>query len=130
MTVASHHLPIDSLFWCLGTQGSVYPLNGWVIDEKSPIEAATLMAERLDYKLHRESIVLDSDSSENPCSAYPHLIMPKSRYRYQMVNIVPEGDDCHPFGFVAAAWELHHTYPTEGNQFGYLIWQKRNCVFL
>lgn len=27
---------VDALFWCAGSQGSMYPFNGWVSNESSP----------------------------------------------------------------------------------------------
>ncbi len=130
------HLPINKLFWCAGSQGGMYPLNGHVFDEKSPVQAALLLSERLDYKLHREALVWDSvgDSGNiiNGPICHEHLtpILPKSRYRYQMTNTVAAARDCYPFGHAVATWEAGHNYPSEGNQFGFLIWKKRNCTFL
>ena len=114
----------------------IYPLDGTVFDEKSPVQAAVLLSERMDFKMHREGLILDSvgDSGsgvEGPiCHQYPSPIMPKSRYRYQMTNLVSAAHDCYQFGHAVITWEKGHNYPTEGNQFGFLIWKKRNCTFL
>jgi len=122
----------DKLFWCLGSQGSSYPLDGFVAMQKSPIQAATLLAERMDYKLHREGLIKDSTSKDAPALCYQHYrpIMPKSRYRYEMVNAIPEGNSCHPFGHMVTTWEAGHNYVGEGDNFGFLIFKKRNCCFL
>ena len=124
--------PKDSLFWCMGSQGTVYPLDGFVGADKSPIQAATLLAEKMEYKLHREGLVEDSTWHAAPALCYQHYrpIMPKSRYRYEMVNSVAEGDSCHPFGHTVSGWEAGHNYPGEGDNFGFLIFRKRNCCFL
>ena len=123
--------PIDALFWCMGSQGSSYPLTGHIAHQKSPIQAATLEVEKMDFKLHREGLVWDTVGHDNAvCNQYPLAIMPKSRYRYQMVNTVPDAAMCHAFGQSALTWEMGHSYPTQGNNFGFLIWKKRNCVFL
>ena len=123
---------VDPLFWCAGAQGSMYPLTGWVQDEHSPVQAATLLTERMDFKMHREGLVMDTVGENSPanCFEYPMPIMPKSRYRYEMTNVVPDANSCHPFGQLDAFWEYGHHYPGEGNQFGYLVWEKRNCVYL
>ncbi|XNT05817.1 TraU family protein (plasmid) [Vibrio splendidus] len=56
-------LPFDFLFWCLGSQGSAYPLTGNTNYRDTPIQAGTLITlERLgaaqlqvaNYKLHRQ----------------------------------------------------------------------------
>jgi len=95
-------------------------------------KAAALLSERMDFKMHREGLVWDSTGEGTPatCFTYPTPILPKSRYRYQMTNLLAKADKCYPFGHTVATWETGHNYPAEGNQFGFLIWQKRNCTFL
>jgi len=124
-------LPMDSLFWCAGTQGSLYPLTGTVADEKSPLESAVKLSERMDFKMHRELLLQDSIGKDQAvCYTYPSSIMPKSRYRYQLVNTIPEADHCYPFGHMVATWEMGHNDLTGGNESGFLIFKKRNCTFL
>lgn len=126
-------LPIDSLFWCAGSQGSMYPLNGFVQAHIGGVQASTLLAERMAFKMHRELLLWDSIGKNSPaiCREYPTPILPKSRYRYQMVNPIPTAKGgiygCHPFGFTTTLWEANHEYPALGEDFGYLIFRKRNC---
>lgn len=131
-TKALKSTAIDSLFWCQGAQGSTYPLTGFVANQTSPISAAVLLAERVDFKLHRIGAIRDSVSRDSPavCHTYRTAIMPKSRYRYQMTNTIPEGSSCHPFGETVTTWETGHSTPSDGNNYGFLIWRKRNCCFL
>lgn len=128
---ASVSLPLDFLFWCAGAQGSLYPLTGHVQEDVGGVAASTLLTERMTYKLHREALLWDSVSDNSPalCYEYPTPIMPKSRYRYQMVNPVPTTGDggCYPFGHTTATWGAGHTYPFQGEDFGYLVWRKRSC---
>lgn len=123
---------IDKLFWCQGAQGSTYPLTGFVANQASPLSAATLLVERTDFKLHRLSAIRDSVGKDSPalCQTYASAIMPKSRYRYQLVNTLPDAAHCHPFGQSVVTWEAGHTYPSDGDNFGFLVWKKRNCCFL
>ena len=122
----------NTLFWCQGAQGSTYPLTGFVANQTSPISAATLLAERLDFKLHRVGAIRDSVGKDSPalCYTYASAIMPKSRYRYQMTNTIPDAKRCHPFGHTVTSWETGHTTPADGDNFGFMIWRKRNCCFL
>lgn len=130
-TMAEH--PVDTLFWCAGAQGSMYPMNGFVQDHIGGVQASTLLTERMTYKLHREQMVWDSVGENSPtiCTLYPSPILPKSRYRYQMVNPIPtasEGEDgCHAFGHTTTLWGAMHEFPVKGEDFGYLVWRKRNC---
>ena len=124
-------LPIDSLFWCAGSQGSLYPLSGQVQEHAGGVQASTLLAERMAYKLHREGLLWESSGQNGTalCYQYPTPLMPKSRYRYQMVNPLPTtgSGGCFPFGRSTAVWGSNHEYPYKGEDFGYLIWRKRNC---
>jgi conjugal transfer pilus assembly protein TraU len=126
--------PVNSLFWCQGAQGSTYPLTGFIANQASPISAATLLAERVDFKLHRPPtpMIRDSIGKDWPavCHTYASSIMPKNRYRYQLVNTIPEAHQCHPFGQSVVEWEAGHTHPDDGDNFGFLIFKKRNCCFL
>jgi len=126
-------MPLDILFWCAGSQGSMYPLNGHVQEHIGGVQASTLLAERMAYKMHREGLLWDSIGQNGIalCYQYPSPIIPKSRYRYQMVNPMPTAkggeDGCHPFGHTTTLWGSLHEYPYKGEDFGYLIWRKRNC---
>ncbi len=61
---SAFNMPIDALFWCAGSQGSMYPFNGWVSNESSPLQSSLLVSERMafaapsghDYGNHREKI--------------------------------------------------------------------------
>lgn len=121
----------DSLFWCMGSQGSSYPLTGNYTEHVTNIQAATLVSEKLNFKLHREGLTWDSVGEDAPalCYQYPTPILPKSRYRYQMVNTVPKADSCYPYGTMTAFWESGHDDLSNGQNYGFLMWRKRNCCF-
>ncbi|MDA0910339.1 MAG: conjugal transfer pilus assembly protein TraU [Proteobacteria bacterium] len=132
ITTTDQATAIDALFWCMGSQGSTYPLTGNTPFQTSPVESATLLAERMDFKMHREGLVWDSVGADSPavCNTYPSPIMPKSRYRYQMVNTIPDAEQCHPFGHLVATFETGHVNPAAGDNYGFLIFKKRNCCFM
>ena len=123
--------PIDSLFWCAGAQGSIYPLTGTVQEHVGGVQASVLLSERMVYKMHRQGLMLDSVGENAPAICMPkkYFITPKSRYRYQMVNPIPTTGrgGCSPFGSTTTRWEWGHEFPFKGEDFGYLIWKKRNC---
>ncbi len=131
-------LPIDTLFWCAGSHGSMYPLDGRVQEHVGGVAASTLLAERMTYKMHRELLLWDSTGKSSDkvdlkeslvCRQYPTPILPKSRYRYQMVSPLPTTGSrgCFPFGRTTAIWGAGKEFPYKGEDFGYLIWRKRNC---
>ncbi|MFL6615345.1 MAG: conjugal transfer pilus assembly protein TraU [Pantoea agglomerans] len=124
-------VPLDPLFWCAGAQGAMYPFTGFTSNEFSPLEASLLVSERMAFKLHREGLVMETVGADVAvCYQYPSPIIPKSRWRYQMVNMYPEPNDCHPFGTTTQLWGSVHNSPATKKNFGYLMWRKRNCVYL
>ncbi|HBV0018752.1 TPA: TraU family protein [Escherichia coli] len=42
----------------------------------------------------------------------------------------PDSRQCHPFGRSVTRWETGKNPPNTKKNFGYLMWRKRNCVFL
>jgi conjugal transfer pilus assembly protein TraU len=124
-------LPLDSLFWCAGAQGSHYPLTGHVNAPVSPVQTALLLTERLNYKLHREYLIPDSSPDKGAiCTEHHYPTIPKSRYRYEMVNQVADGGHCYPTGASTLTWEAGKIKPHTPDQYGFLVWRKRNCTFL
>ena len=122
--------PLDSLFWCAGAQGSHYPLTGHVNAPMSPVQTALLLAERLNYKLHRERLIADSSPKKDEiCTEHYYPTVPKSRYRYEMVNQVADGRHCYPTGSSTLMWEAGKIKPHTAAQYGFLVWRKRNCTF-
>ena len=59
-TAALHGLPSNKLFWCMGAQGSTYPLTGNTPAQYSPLQNAALLSERVDFKMHRFLLIPDS----------------------------------------------------------------------
>ncbi|MDH5924652.1 TraU family protein, partial [Vibrio splendidus] len=37
---------------------------------------------------------------------------------------------CHPYTTTTTLWEAGHDNPVTGDNFGFVQWRKRNCVFL
>ncbi len=127
---ASTWLPNDELFWCAGAQGTMYPLTGAVGEYIGGVQGTVLLSERLIYKLHRLGLMSDS-SIGDLCSDHTTLTLPKSRYRYQMVNPIPTVTPygCQPFGRTTMLWGSALESPISTENYGYLIWRKRNCCF-
>lgn len=113
------------------SQGSMYPFNGYVSNEFSPLQTSLLLSERMAFKLHRQGMVMNSIGENTAvCFEYPSPIIPKSRWRYHLVNKYPDAGQCHPLGRSVTRWETGKNMPNDRRNFGYLFWRKRNCVFL
>lgn len=122
-------LPLQALFWCAGSHGSVYPFTGTTTRENSPLSQAALMSERMNFKLHRQGVVKDTYGYDTAvCFSGSETIIPKERYRYQLVNPIPDANACHPYGRSVMRWQIGKDTPTTSKNYGYMIWRKRNCV--
>ncbi|CAH6816168.1 Protein TraU [Vibrio chagasii] len=130
-TTTGRVLPFDALFWCLGSQGSVYPLTGNSAYSHTGPQVGTLMLERFNFKMHRQGIVWETRGEDGAvCYQWPEPILPKSRYRYQLSAPIGDAAHCYPYGTTSSLWEQGKDNPTTGGNFGFVNWRKRNCVFL
>ena len=125
---ATAGLPMDGLFWCGGCQGGMYPLNGRIQAHVGSVQSSLLAAERMAYKLHRELLAWGTSGTKGLCQKYPMPVMKKSQYRSQLT--VPVPSSCYPFGSSTTLYESGKEIPVTGEDFGYLIWRKRNCCVL
>ncbi len=57
---SAFNMPLDVLFWCAGSQGSMYPFNGQVSNESSPLQSSLLVSERMAFKLHRQGMIMET----------------------------------------------------------------------
>ena len=86
----------------------------------------------MNFKLHREGLVWDTATNSGPsiCSQVPMPILLKSRYRYQMTNTVADASTCYPYGSGTVTWEVGHDNLADEENYGFLMWRKRNCCML
>ncbi len=119
----------DSLFWCAGCQGSMYPFTGTVSAHSGGVQASLLLTQRFMAKLHREGLLWGYIGIQGLCDKYPMPIIRKSQYKTQMIYPI-SNNACHPLGRSDQLWSTGRNYPYKGEDFGYLIWRKRNCCLL
>ena len=128
---SSTGLPLDAMFWCAGCQGSAYPLSGHVQAHASGVQASLLLTERMIFKLHRQGLLFGSIGEEGLCQKYPMPIWRKSKYRTQMTYPVPSNGNepfpCNPLGRTTTLYESGREIPIIGEDFGWLIFRKRDC---
>jgi len=125
--------PMDALFWCGGCQGSLYPFTGNSTAHIGGVQGSLLLAQRMMAKLHRELLLWDTSGSQALCAKYPLPIIKKSQYKTQMTYPRPTTRGpmaCNPLGRTEVIWGSGREFPYKGEDFGYLIWRKRNCCVL
>lgn len=129
-TAATSGFSVDSLFWCAGCQGSIYPFTGSVAHHVGGVQASLLLTTRMIAKLHREGLLWGYAGEAGLCGKYPMPIMKKSQYKVQMTFPIPSTDRCDPLGRSEILWGAGKEFPYGGEDFGYLIWRKRRCCLL
>ncbi len=127
---ATSGFPLDPLFWCGGCQGSLYPFTGSISAHVGGVQASLLVTQKMIAKLHRECLLWGYMGEAGLCDKYPMPIIRKSQYKTQMLYPIPDTKNCHPLGRSESIWGANKEYPYKGEDFGYLIWRKRNCCLL
>ena len=127
---ATAGFPLNPLFWCGGCQGSLYPFTGNNIAHNGGVQASLLIVQRMMAKLHRELLLWGTSGYEALCQKIPLPIIKKTQYKTQMVYPRPTTRGpmaCNPLGRTEVIWGAGREFPYKGEDFGYLIWRKRNC---
>jgi conjugal transfer pilus assembly protein TraU len=130
---ASVGKPIRSLFWCAGCQGGIYPLTGTLGFYRGGVDASTLLVEKLIFKLHRELLLWGTMGTKGLCGQYPMPWWRKDQYKLQMTYPRIEKNSklaCNPIGRSTTLWGSNKEYPIKGEDFGYLVWRRRECCVL
>jgi len=134
---SSFNLPLDSLFWCAGCWGNLYPFSGANADHVGGVQNSSLLTARILAKMHRiglaQNTTTTNASFDGPlCRKRLAPLFKKSQYKLQMTY--PQSSSgaigCWPIGMSDLSYSTLKEYPYNGQDWGYLIWRKTNCCFL
>lgn len=120
----------DAMFWCAGCFGSLYPFTGSVAATVTSVQATELLVARFMAKMHRYGLMYAYIGPGSECKKQFAPIIKKSMYRLQMINPIPATDNaCMPIGKSDFWHGRHQTREIlqGSNNYGYLIWRKRQC---
>lgn len=130
---SSGNLSMDTLFWCNGCQGALYPLGGDVNSSYGGIMASESVAARLTARMHRFTLARKTANKPTRCEPGVAPIIPKSQYRMQVTRPVATTGGryaCAPMGSSTQFIDRLREFPFRGESFGWLMWRKRNCCAL
>lgn len=127
---SSSSLSNDSMFWCAGCQGGIYPYSGTTSSHNGGVGTAQLVVTKFMAKMHRQMMLWGYYGKEGMCGKYPMPVIKKSQYRLQMTYPVPEFSSCKRIGQTEVLWQAGKEYPVFGEDYGFLIWRKRDCCLL
>lgn len=119
--------PIDSMFWCAGTWGFLYPFSGNQNGGKGVLRDTSLLTTRVMSSLHRRGLAHATMGDENLCSSSISPTMPKSQYKITMMYPRAETDSSHVIGESIWTWGVQRTIPGIGQDPIYTIWRWNDC---
>lgn len=128
--VTSVGKPMESLFWCAGCWGNLYPLTGNIASEASPPRDTSLLAARITAGLHRRGMAWKTYGDAALCGGYIYPMLPKQQYRMSTLFPVAEaaeGHCCHYIGETPFKWGEWRTIPGVGEDYVYLLWRYTEC---
>ena len=124
--VALNSQPKDSLHWCAGSWGNLYPLSGFTSTYGHFADNTSLLATRALAKIHRIGLGRKTIGEEALCHSKITPWLPKSQYKMSMFWPEPEKQKAHWIGASAATWGMHR-HPLGKDDAMYLVWQYRDC---
>lgn len=124
---SSFAYPLEPLFWCAGTAGSVYPLTGNSNTYVSPQTGNMHILGKFLAKMHRVGMLLGTTTPAAMCSSFPAPIWIKSQYRINPIWPTPIKGAPIYMGKSEFLWGgFLANFPTREDS-AYLIWQGKQC---
>lgn len=118
---------IDSLYWCAGSWGSVYPFTK-TTNGLSSSSSAALVATKILFKLHKQFVLWGSVGEKGMCGKYPMPIAKKSQYAMFPVFPIMNYPFRIPIGRSSMLWDEGLEIPgVNANIFSFIVYKKRNC---
>lgn len=81
--------PLDSLFWCAGSWGNLYPLTGNSSHGGDPFTLNNQIQAKFIAKSHRMGLMWQTIGPTAICSSHINPVWVKSQYRYNQVGPIP-----------------------------------------
>jgi conjugal transfer pilus assembly protein TraU len=114
----------------------MYPFSGANADHIGGAGNSSLLTTRILAKMHRIGLAAETSTSDGSingaiCRKFRAPKIKKSQYKLQMVNPVTTsaGIGCWPIGLSDMLYSSFKEYPYDGQDWGYLIWRKKNCCW-
>ncbi len=126
-TAATAGTPLDDLFWCAGTWGSLYPFAGRQPNIGSQPRETSLTLARALAALHRRGMARRTMGDDALCEAPIDPFMKKSGYKVTMFYPLPEAKKAHVIGQSTFTWGEWRSIPGPGEHHLYLLWRWHDC---
>jgi conjugal transfer pilus assembly protein TraU len=120
---------IDSLFWCAGSWGHLYPLSGYDANA-GMVQNTSKLATRAVAALHRRGMAWQTMGNSALCGGYINPMLPKRQYKWTMFFPLPEANQAHVTGSPATLWGAGRMLPGVGEDAVYILWRWNDCCNL
>lgn len=118
--------PIDSMFWCAGTWGQLYPFVGMTYNMHGVAENTSLLKMKVLAALHRRGFAHRTMGDDAMCEGKIDVILKKSMYKFTLLHPVAETEDAHVSGEAVMRWGSGKVIPAVGDLV-YTIWRWNDC---
>ena len=119
--------PIDSMFWCAGSWGGIYPLSGAIPAERGVLEASSLATAKVLAGLHRRGLAWRTMGDDAMCRGVIDPTLPKSQYKFTLLHPIPETNSSHVMGESTLTWGASRLIPGVASDPIYTIWRWNDC---
>lgn len=126
---ASFGRPLNRMFWCAGSWGGMFPINGHTAYANKPAqETAALFANRAMYMSHRRGMSFRVYKQDTLCKPRFTSLYPKTQYRWQLLGPIPDAKRAIWTGSITARWAAGKNLPTEVDPM-LLMFRWEDCCF-
>lgn len=118
---------IDTMFWCSGSHGQVYPLSGNEQYHKGGVNTAMNLAHRMAFTLHKTGLLWDTSTVAAMCQDIPQPIMRKGQYKVSFMLPYPTTARGYGFGVDTDMYEQGLEFPYAGEDWAAIVWRRHTC---
>ncbi len=125
--------PLESMYYCAGCWGSLYPFTGNIFTDGSMPRDTSLLTARALAQLHRMGIAHKTMGNDAKCGGKKARMVPKSQYTFSMIHPVAEADgpNCtHVWGQNTFTWGEWRNIPMTGEDAIYMIFRYTDCCLM
>mgnify|MGYP003970888191 FL=1 len=119
--------PLNSMFWCAGTWGAIYPLSGNQYTMSSLVKNTSLLKVKVLAALHRRGLARRTMGTSAMCEPEIDVTLDKDMYKYTLLHPIPETSSAHVTGESPFTWGMAKTIPAVGEDLIYTIWKWLDC---
>lgn len=123
--------PIDPLFWCVGSQGLMYPLTGWSSAlENGGADTNLLLLSKFMQTYAQTGALLTTIGTGATCNSHYSPFLKRGQFRFEPIQPVPSPRTA-TLGMPVEMWGgVPPLNPADRIDNNFLIWQGRQCCFL